>query len=244
MKKIFTITLLLLSILFISTGCDNSITNSNSLKGSGNVVDVDIKFTNFSEVEAGHAFKVDITKGDDYSVLFKVDDNIVKYLDISKEGNTLKIFLEDEKSYDNITLEAYVTLPIIESVNFSGAVSASINDFEFTHDLNVELSGASNLVSSINTRDVDFKLSGASRVIFSGSGESINANVSGASNLQLSNFTIIDADLNISGASSSTINISGMLSANVSGASSLYYYGSPTMENINITGASTIQRLY
>ncbi|MBU0473420.1 MAG: DUF2807 domain-containing protein [Bacteroidetes bacterium] len=243
MKKIFKVILLFVSILFITAGCDESITDSNGIKGSGNVVDVAIDFTNFSKVEGGNAFKINITKGEVYSVVLKVDDNIVKYLEVSKEGNALKVFLENGHSFNNVTLEAYITIPNLESVNFSGAVNASINNFEFENDLNVELSGASNLTSNIKTGDVIFKISGASRATLSGRGENISANVSGASSLQLFNFSIINANLNISGASSSTLNISGLLNANISGASSLYYSGNPTMGNINISGASTIQRL-
>jgi hypothetical protein len=67
------------------------------------------------------------------------------------------------------------------------------------------------------------------------------AGVSGASRFSLDDFTVSDANINISGASTGTINLSGRLDANVSGASTLLYIGEPTMGTINVSGASTLK---
>ena len=55
-------------------------------------------------------------------------------------------------------------------------------------------------------------------------------------------FPVNDADVEFSGASSGTINLSGRLDADISGASRLYYIGEPTMGNINTSGASSLSK--
>jgi len=65
--------------------------------------------------------------------------------------------------------------------------------------------------------------------------------VSGASTCNLADFPVHDVNVNVSGASTGTINLDGRLDANVSGASTLLYIGEPTMGTINVSGASTLR---
>ena len=75
-----------------------------------------------------------------------------------------------------------------------------------------------------------------------GSGQDLISEVSGASDLKLDNFTVGNVDIEVSGASDAVVNMDGTLNATVSGASSLYYIGSPVMGDIDISGASSVQQ--
>ncbi len=66
--------------------------------------------------------------------------------------------------------------------------------------------------------------------------------MSGASRFNLGGFIVNNADVTLNGASTGTVNLSGRLDANVSGASRLSYIGEPTMGTINTSGASTISK--
>ena len=70
----------------------------------------------------------------------------------------------------------------------------------------------------------------------------MTARVSGASRFSLDDFTVNKASVNISGASTGTINLDGRLDANVSGASTLLYIGDPIMGAIDVSGASTLSK--
>ncbi len=274
---------LFILLLFGLLGCDSVIDNE-SIEGSGNLITIEEPYSDFAIIEAGSAFDVNISKGTEFSVTIRLDDNLKKYLDLSQEGKSLKIFLQEGKDYEDVTLEAEITLPDIEGVNFSGATSSLISGFELDHgisivlsgasklsttltvtNININISGASNLIingesTSINsvisgasnltfintiniTENSTFVVSGASSVNLHGMGTNMNANVSGASSLQSGGFPVVNADMNVSGASSSTIVVTGLLNATVSGASKLYYYGTPELGTINITGASIFQAL-
>ena len=54
--------------------------------------------------------------------------------------------------------------------------------------------------------------------------------------------TPADANVEASGASEVTVNASGRLDADASGASDVYYLGSPILGRIDTSGASSVER--
>jgi len=104
------------------------------------------------------------------------------------------------------------------------------------------VSGASRVTGDITAGDVEFDISGASTIQLEGSANDIIADVSGASRFNLDDFTVNNADVDFSGASSGTINLDGRLDADLSGASRLWYIGEPVMGIINVSGASTLSK--
>jgi hypothetical protein len=77
-----------------------------SLTGSGNVVTQEETITGFDRLDVSQGFQVDVRQGDTFSVVIRVDDNLVEHLDVVKEGSTLKIGLEQIRSYSDVTLQA------------------------------------------------------------------------------------------------------------------------------------------
>jgi len=90
--------------------------------------------------------------------------------------------------------------------------------------------------------NVEFDISGASTIQLEGSANDMVASASGASRFNLGGFTVNNADVDFSGASSGTVNLDGRLDADLSGASRLWYIGEPTMGTIDTSGASTISQ--
>jgi hypothetical protein len=68
------------------------------------------------------------------------------------------------------------------------------------------------------------------------------ANVDGAGRFNLKDFTVNDAHVHLSGASSGTINLNGKLDADLSGVSKLSCVGEPEMGDINTSGKSTVSK--
>jgi hypothetical protein len=80
---------------------------------------------------------------------------------------------------------------------------------------------------------IQLKVSGASAVTLSGQGRKMALEASGAGQGNLEKFAVSDASVDLSGASRATVNVSGRLDADASGASALRYTGSPTLGSIN-----------
>lgn len=215
-----------------------------SITGSGNVVTQEENITGFDKVDVSNAFKVDIRQGDTFDVVIRIDDNLLEYLDVFKRGKTLKIGLKPGRIYNirKATMEAEVTMPELTGLELSGASHGSITGFESARDLDVDVSGASMLRGDIEAGDARFDVSGASQVTLGGSAGDVAIGASGASQVDLSAFSVDDADVEASGASKVTVNASGKLDVDASGASHVYYLGSPTLGRVETSGASSVNR--
>ncbi|MGB6873146.1 MAG: head GIN domain-containing protein [Dehalococcoidia bacterium] len=233
------------------------------LIGSGNLDTEEYAFTNFTKVEISTAFEFEIKQSSSYSINVTADDNVMDYVQVSQDGQTLKIRLGPRRLLGSVTLRASVTMPQLSDLTVSGASRGTVSDFTSTEDLNItvsgasrgdiydlsstedvniKVSGASRVTGDITAGNVEFDISGASTVQLEGSANDMVASVSGASRLNLDAFIVNNANVNFSGASSGTVNLNGRLDADLSGASKLWYIGEPTMGTINTSGASTVSK--
>lgn len=212
------------------------------LIGSGNLETEEYAFTNFTEVKISSAFEFEIKQSSSYSINITADDNLIDYVQVSKDGQTLRIRLRAVPRLWSVTLRASVTMPQLRDLTASGASRGIVSDFSSTEDLDITVSGTSRVTGDIIAGDVEFDISGASTIRLEGSANDMVASVSGASLFNLDDFTVNNADVNFSGASSGTVNLNGRLDANLSGASKLWYIGEPTMGDINTSGASTLSK--
>jgi hypothetical protein len=212
------------------------------LIGSGNLETEEYAFTDFTKVEISTAFEFEIQQSSSYNISVTADDNVMDYVQVSKVGQTLKIGLGTGTWFGPKTLRVSVAMPQLNGLTVSGASRGDVYDFSSTEDVDITVSGASRVNGDITAGNIDFDISGASTVQLEGSANDMVAGVSGASRLNLGSFTVNNADVSFSGASSGTINLDGRLDADLSGASRLSYIGEPTMGTINTSGASTLRK--
>jgi hypothetical protein len=251
LSGIFFSTLLVITLL---TGCSRL----GLVTGKGNIVALAYNFSNFSKIEAGSAFEIEITPSDTYDVAITTYENILDYVDISVTDNTLKIKLKSGK-YANIRPKATVKMPVLDRVILSGASRGSAKGFKITQDLEISesrassleidfqannavlnISGASKLEGHLEATSLKMDVSGASRAELNGSANNLTLTVSGASQANLTDLPLQIADANISGASRGNITVNGKLNIDLSGASSLTYGGNPALGNVSVTGASSL----
>jgi hypothetical protein len=211
--------------------------------GSGTIVEHKVEVRDFDRVEAGGAFQVSIRQSESYSVVIRIDDNLVQCLNVYVSGGTLHIGFKSECWISDATrMEAEVTMPALAGVELSGASRGTLTGFKSSKDLGVNLSGASNLQGDIEAGNVHIDVSGASQLTLTGLGGNLTAEISGASHADLGDFPVKDASIEVSGASSATVYPSGRLDGEASGASHISYKGSPTMGKIETSGGSSINQ--
>lgn len=231
--------------------------------GSGKLETQEFNFSDFTRVEVGYAFEVEVVQSDSYSVSITADDNLFGYIQVSKAGETLRVRLRLGTTITGpATLRAEITMPNLYGLDLSGATHGTVQGFSSPHDFIVELSGASSLdmvdmsagdiksaisgaskvSGDIAAADAEFGVSGASTLELQGSADDITIEASGASRVELDNFPVNNADVTLSGASRATVKLDGRLDADLSGASKLSYIGEPTMGTINTSGGSTLSR--
>ncbi len=192
--------------------------------GSGTLRTQEEAVSDFNVVSVASGFRVEITNSSSYSVSITADDNLFTYIQVSKTGNTLTIRLTPGISVQSSALKAEITMPSLREIQFSGGTIGTAEEFVSTQNSRVELSGG----SSLNMK---------------GTANNLVALCSGGSSLDLSDFKVTNADVSFSGGSQGTISLSGVLNANLSGGSRLFYIGNPTLGQINTSGGSSYSRI-
>ena len=242
----FLINTAILLVFIVFQGCNNIISNGdwdsnkNTIHGSGRLVTINKNYTDFDKINLSHSFKADVYQSDNYSVTIKMDDNILEHLESFKSGDKLSLGLSDGYNYNDITLIAEIGVPNITTIDLSGASALELHGFDFSHSLNIYLSGASSVKGNITVSDIQMDMSGASYVNLIGEGKNLAVYGSGASAIELPNFPVDEAAIYLSGASYSKINVYNYLKIHLTGASVLYYTGDPTIGEISVDGVSKI----
>ena len=204
----------------------------------------EFKLSDFSSVNVGGAFEVEITHAESYSISVTADKGLFKNLNVAKEGDTLTIgHAKHIAWFSRITRpKARITMPLLKGLQLSGASRCKVSGFSSSENLKLSLSGASSIIGDVTAGDTECDLSGASKVELTGSAKDLVINASGANQTELGDFSVHNVAVRLSGANRTTIKMDGRLDARLSGASSLSYLGSPTMGEIRTTGASKISK--
>ena len=179
-------------------------------------------------------------------------------------GDILRIYSERDRWRWNEWKNENKTSIVIEmpNINILQASAASNSDIEFSsiEDLTIRLSGASdldlnsdvsNLIAHVSgASDVDiegkvkssnFKISGASDVDIEGTGENLVLRASGASTFDGRDFNVGTISLIVSGASTAYVNSIDKLNVDASSASSVYHYGTGSIDDFDISSAASFK---
>jgi hypothetical protein len=232
-----------LALVMTLAGCCGIPARVLPVIGSGEVVTLEEEITGFDELEVSHAFDVDVRQAEEFRVVVRADDNLREYLRVVRQGDTLMIGLEpgSPASLGSATLEAEVTMPELTGVALSGASHVTVEGFESAEPLVVDASGASELRGQIEAGRARFDISGASRLRLAGSAHDVAVDGSGSSRIDLSDFAVGDAEIELSGASTASVRVSGRLDVRASGASRVTYAGEPALGEIETSGASSVK---
>ncbi|UCG35975.1 MAG: DUF2807 domain-containing protein [Candidatus Bathyarchaeota archaeon] len=212
--------------------------------GSGNLITQEKSFSDFSAVDVGSGFEVEITQSSSYTVKITADDNVLDHIIVSKTGDTLTIRLRLGYSFQSVTLRGKITMPELRELELSGGTHGTVKGFSSSHEFVAELSEGSHLSGDLRTSgDAKFSLSGGSHLSkLDGAASDLGVSASSGSHVDLSDFPVHDASVNLNGGSHATINVDGRLDADLSGGSHLFYIGDPTMGDIETSGGSTVSK--
>ena len=190
-------------------------------KGSGKIVTEKRSLNGFKGVDVGGVFQVEITAQKDFSVEIEADDNLLPLIKTEADDSVLEIESEGRLS---------PTTPIRIRIS-----APDINELEVSGAANVTLNGLKNSSLSVDS-------SGASKLKIAGETAKLTAETSGASKIDAEDLKAEDAIIDGSGASHVDINVSGELTADLSGASKVVYSGTPTAVHKKTSGAGSVSQ--
>jgi hypothetical protein len=221
MKK----TICLLALLLALTGCGalkwNKKGISGGTSGSGVVKTEKRDVGTFTAVDVSGAYEVEIICQKEPGIEIEGDDNILPLVKTYVEDNTL--FITSERGFNvRRPVRLRITTANLDGVSSSGASKITLDGVK-NEQLMIETSGASNIEAAGETKSLEIESSGASKV---------NVRDLRAARVKVS----------LSGAGSARVYASEEVNAEVSGASSITYYGEPKVVNKNVSGAGSINK--
>lgn len=194
---------------------------------------------NFDQIKMRNGFHVNVIQGSSYRIEVIGDETDLDELNVYVRNGTL---FAEYVNYRNRRYNAVIniTMPSLRMVDFSGASNSYIEGFS-SKNLNIYLSGSSQLKTELDAQSLFFDVSGASQLSMYGDGEKIIGTVSGASQVNNFNFITDEQNLDVSGASRVRVNTIRFLRVSASGGSNVRYRGNPTLER-STSGGSVIER--
>ena len=238
-NRVASLAIVLAVFFTIHSGCTYAF---KGIKGDGNVVKQERDVSNFKGIDVGGAFKVYLTQGETEKLVVEADQNLMDVIETDVRAGVLKIKTSDDIK-DATELNIYITFKDLNELDISGACDLiGENKFKL-NDIDIDCSGASEVDMKFSATSVDIDCSGASNVDFYGSAESVNMDLSGASKIDAGDFEVEKYDIDVSGASSGKIYVTGELSVEVSGAANLKYKGDPKILEHDVSGAGSLRKI-
>ncbi|OKL40795.1 head GIN domain-containing protein [Pontibacter flavimaris] len=214
---------------------------AQSLRGNGKVATQNRSVSGIKGIDAGGGFVVELTQGSNEGVRLEAEENLLDNIKTEVRNGVLHIY--NEKGVSSTKgMKAFVTLKDLESISISGGVKVIGNSSFKSPSLKLEMSGGSNVKLTIVTEQIKGNLSGASKIELVGKTDELTMQLSGASKMEASELEARQVSVQASGASSVKVFAQEGLDINASGASAVYYKGSPSITS-DVTSAARVGKL-
>lgn len=234
MKKIILFLILITQITF--TKAQNIVYDENAeARVAESFSSIDVSGTVFLYLSQGLIQGVAVSAGEakyNEKIKTEVKDGV---LHISVIGGVWNSF-----NWTNRKLKAYVTVIDLKQLEVSGASYVSTSGPLKGNELNIDVSGASELKGILNVNKLNMHISGASVAKVAGSVGEASIDASGAGKINGYDLNVQKCAVSSSGASGIKITVSGELNANASGGSKIYYKGPGTVKVTNASAGATI----
>jgi hypothetical protein len=214
------------------------------IDGNGNVIKQNRSVGGFHGIDVSGGLDVFVKQDGSESVSVETDSNLQEYIYTKVENGVLVIHQENNTSLNSTgKIKIYVSGKDFESFEASGA-SDIIGGSKITSSqgLDFHVSGASKIELDIKAPSISGELTGASSLRLSGETKDVVINASGASNAKCFDLMAENADVDLSGASDAQVFASVSVKGEASGASNVKYKGSATNVVVNTSGAGSVSK--
>nr|AOE08663.1 conserved hypothetical protein [uncultured bacterium]CBL80604.1 conserved hypothetical protein [uncultured Leeuwenhoekiella sp.] len=214
---------------FLLTSCDFNF-EIGQTNGNGNVVVKDLNLSNeFTKINASNGWDVILKKGDKSGIVAEMDDNLLEYLDINFDGNTLRIETSDNSNIGEATSKKIVvtyTQPI-EEIKASSAASITALESLTGDRMKFDLSSAATVKLPVEIREIIADASSAATLNLEGEAQTVEFDVSSAATINAKDLKSEFCDAEASSAGSIRIYVSKEIASKASSAGDIDYWGTP-----------------
>ena len=192
-----------------SNDWENMQNRPNRITGSGNIITKSIPaIDSYDAIKASRGIHVVMNESEGEKIVINADDNVMPYVVVRKEGNSLHIGIDENiKSINNVKVQ--VVLPKNQNINelqVASAASIKINPTIKSRSLSLDAASAGNI--NIAKADVDFfdaDASSAAKISGTVKSNDCYVDASSAADIDLT-ILAVQCDSNASSAAKITLN--------------------------------------
>lgn len=192
-----------------SNDWENLQNHQNRITGSGNIITKSIPtIESYDAIKASRGIHVVMNESEGEKIIINADDNVMPYVVVRKEGNSLRIGIDENiKSINNLKVQ--VVLPKNQNINelqVASAASIKINPTVKSRSLSLYAASAGNI--NIAKADVDFfdaDASSAAKISGTVKSNDCYVDASSAADIDLT-ILAVQCDSNASSAAKITLN--------------------------------------
>lgn len=175
-------------------------------------------------------------------VTIEADDNILPYIEIIQDDNTLLIKLKDDTKITTQSKLVYrTTVKKLSEITLFGSVAMELQLIA-ADSLAIVMDGATRLVGSLQVEHLQATISGSSWAELSGIAKNQDINVAGTSQFDGLGLAGITADVDCFGVSSVYLNVTESICGCCQGVSSVGYKNNPHV-NIKTAALSSVEKI-
>jgi len=256
MKNVLFICLAVLTVF----SCDD-IDNLDRIEGMGPIVESTIEVDNFTGIALDAPFTVELTQGDEISILAKGHQNIIDRLRTDVKSDKVNIKLENG-NYKDFELTLYVTMPELNYLSIDGSGKFKVDafvveeirchidgagDLEFkstltvTEDFRIDIDGAGDTyIQELMADNAIVHVDGNGDITLRGKATSLEVNIDGMGDVSAFALECKKVEVHVDGLGKTEVQASEELEVEIDGIGNVYYKGDPTISK-DIDG---IGRLY
>lgn len=203
-------------------GCVQVNDGGPTIQGSGNVKTETRNVGNFSAIRVTSSATVIITGAAADSVTVTADDNLLPVFISEVKNGMLSLSYAKDKSFETKNLPVFhVGVANLRELDIAGSSAAN--------------------ASKLDSDTLTVVVTGSSRANLAGRANDLTLSASGSSSVDASGLLAKSAKVTVDGASEATVNASETLDAQVSGAGSVIYLGTPKLTK-SVSGAGSIKQ--
>jgi len=202
MKKVkFFHLIIILSLMMCFSGCKSFNTETNAIRGSGELTSSSQKTNMFNRISIGIPSNVFILQGDENSLVIEGDENIISLIKADSRDSTLFIHYETDLTNIHPVHPVKLTLTTKSLIGISNSDCARINLSRIETDyLTLDTYCGDINASNIKANNLEINLSGSGNLNFqSVLTDQLSIILSGVGNIEIDSLTADTLDAQMSG---------------------------------------------
>jgi hypothetical protein len=230
------------SLLLVATisfaGC-----SSKCIEDSGNHIVRDITVSPFDEIEIDGPVKLVLRQDSSFKVAVSADSSIIDKIKTTVSGEKFKVSLDPMQYCGSDSIVIHAGIGALTEIKAAGASKVYSEGSLHVGDIDMKLSGATELNLNLYAGKVKTESDGAARLALSGQAGVHELDSKGVLELNAFDFVVAQYDIDIQGTGKSNINVLNDLKVKTSGSSTIYYKGNPKNVSDKKSGTSKLEKV-